>query len=236
MKKSRGYIAIVLAFALTLSLGGVALAAGVFPTSESVEPENDSAVDLPATYRSEGVAQSERMTVPPDENPSASSLQSNSAYALSNTFSYYQVTGTALTARNSSTEYVYLNNGCVSVTAGSILMLNTDMHLPNGAMIKYIRLIYDDISSTENITAFLTRYEPGLSYTDLVSTSSTTIYAGGYGYAVSGEISEIVNNGKYAYALLVKPSTSGTDLKICGVRVAYYAPLSPNVFLPAIQK
>ncbi|GAP12892.1 hypothetical protein LARV_00632 [Longilinea arvoryzae] len=236
MKKSRGYVAIVVAFVLTLSLGGVALAAGVFPSSESGGPESGAVVDLPAAYRSEEAAQSDSTAVPPDENPSTSSPQSSTTYALSSTFSYYQVTGAAMTPRDSSTQYTYQSNGCVSVTAGNTLVLNTDLHIPTGSMIKYLRLIYIDTSSTGEIPAYLTSFIPGQQVEDLISTSSTTLFAGGYGYAVSTEKSIIVDNQTYAYSLLVKPSISGTSLQICGVRVAYYAPISPTIYLPAIQR
>ena len=114
--------------------------------------------------------------------------------------------------------------------------MNTEAHIPDNAVIKYIRLYYRDSSATGYVGAYLTRYSPGAATADLVSASSTAVFARGYGYVVSPEITETVNNNTYAYTLIGWPSGPGSNLQICGIRVAYYAPLTTVAFLPTVKK
>jgi hypothetical protein len=178
----------------------------------------------------------------PDENPApgspTSSRQGVSPSAVSATFSYYQAAGATLRGRSSTTAYVYDGVGCVHLTAGSSisLILNTEAHIPDNAVIKYIRLYYRDSSATGYVSAYLTRYSPGVATADLVSASSAANFAGGYGYVVSPEITETVDNNTYAYTLIGWPSAQGVNLQICGIRVAYYAPLAAVAFLPTVKK
>ena len=178
----------------------------------------------------------------PDDNPApgspTSSRQGVSPSVVSTTFSYYQVSGATLRGRSSTTAYSYDTSGCVHLTAGSTttLILNTEAHIPDNAIIKYVRLYYRDTSTTGYVRAYLTRYSPGAATTDLVHADSTAIFAGGYGLVVSPEITETVNNNTYAYTLIGWPTAPDGNLQVCGIRVAYYAPLTTVAFLPAILK
>lgn len=237
MKKIMGTMAIVLAMMLVGVLAGVALAAaGVIPSSESGSSGTDAAVDLPASYRSEEAAQSGSTTLPPDENPSAASKSSSAPYALSSTLSYYYVAGATLYGRGSSVEYAYSGFGCIYATTGTNAKLITELHLPTGSMIKYLRLDYVDSSTTGNVTAYLTKYKPGQDFTDVMAVTSAVPFSGGNGYVVSLELSEIIDNENYAYTLMGMPSTASNSLQVCGLRVAYYAPLGPVSYLPSISK
>jgi hypothetical protein len=178
----------------------------------------------------------------PDDNPApgspTSSRQGISPSAVSSTFWYYQVSGATLRGRSSTTAYLYDGVGCVHLTAGSstTLILNTEAHIPDNSVIKYIRLYYRDTSGTQNVRAYLTRYSPGVASVDLISTSSTAAFSSGYGFVVSEELTETVNNNTYAYTLIGWPSAADVNLQICGIRVAYYAPLATVAFLPTISK
>ncbi len=151
----------------------------------------------------------------PDDNPApgspTSSRQGVSPSAVSSSFSYYQVAGATLRGRSSTTAYAYDGVGCVHLTAGSTtaLILNTEAHIPDNAVIKYIRLYYRDSSATGYVGAYLTRYSPGVATADLASASSAAVFAGGYGFVVSPEITETVNNNIYAYTLIGWPSGPG---------------------------
>ena len=157
---------------------------------------------------------------------------------MSTTFSYYQVAGATLRGRSSTTAYSYDGSGCVHLTAGSVttLILNTEAHIPDNAVIKYIRLYYNDTSATGNVLAYLTRYTPGSATDDLRFVGSTDAFAGGAGFVVSSEITETVNNANYAYTLIGWPSAPSAGLQVCGIRVAYFAPLNAVAFLPTIKK
>ena len=178
----------------------------------------------------------------PDDNPPAgaptSMRQDVAPSAVSSSFSYYQVSGATLRGRSSTTAYVYDGVGCVHLTAGSstTLILNTEAHIPDNAVIKYIRLYYKDSTAGGRVRAFLTRYSPGVELADLVFTESMDLFSGGYGFVVSQEITETVNNGVYAYTVIGWPTSPDINLQICGIRIAFYAPLPSFTFLPSISK
>lgn len=234
MKKMRGIVVVSLTLVLVGGLAGAAWASGLFPSSETGDAVP---VDLPASYRSEETTLSGSIALPPDEDPSSTTAPAGSPYALSSSFSYYTVSGATMRGRSANTEYVYEGNGCVFISGSSgSMILNTELHIPQGSLIKYIRLYFMDTSASSNVFAYLTRYQPGQGFSDLVATSSSTAYAGGWGYVVSPEMNETVDNLSYAYTLIGYPSITGTTEQICGIRVAYYAPLGPIAYLPAILK
>lgn len=172
----------------------------------------------------------------PDENlPPGSSVSGAAPRA---TFSYYMASGATLRGRNSSTGYAYAGNGCAYVTSGTTTgrILNTELYIPDGSIIKYLRVYFNDTNASGSVAGFITRYQPGVAVSDLVSASSTAAYAGGYSFVVSSEITETVNNTSYAYTLIGWPSDSVSSLQICGLRVAYYAPISVASFMPIITK
>jgi len=77
--------------------------------------------------------------------------------------------------RNSATGYLYDGVGCTHTTAGvtSGMILNTELNLPDGATIKYLRLYYYDESATGSVRGYITRYEPGTATADLISVESS---------------------------------------------------------------
>jgi hypothetical protein len=156
--------------------------------------------------------------------------------AVDATFSYYTVSGPELQPRTTSNVQVYSANGCVymSTGAGTGLLTGTGLHIPDGSIIKYIRLYYNDTNAAAGVDAFLTRYAPGSATADLINTGSSNAFAGGYGFVVSAEITQTVNNTSYAYILYGWPDSNVNTLQVCGIRVAYYAPTWTNLFLPTI--
>jgi hypothetical protein len=133
-------------------------------------------------------------------------------------FDYVTVAGTTLRPRTSTTTWTYGANGCVYRSAGSDLF-NTELHLPSGVTIKYLRLYFYDTSGS-NQTAWITRYRPGTPSTeDLVSVLSSG--NAGQGTALSAELSHVVDNVNYAYVLNWSPVANGSGMKLCGLRVAY---------------
>lgn len=173
--------------------------------------------------------------LPPDENPQDGSIQGT--HAPQATFSYYQVADATLRGRNSTTGYAYDGNGCSHVTAGTGTgrILNTELLLPDGAVIKYLRVYYNDTNASSGVEGYITRYQPGVAAVDLVHVGSSDAFSGGYGYVVSTEITETVNNTDYAYTLIGWLDEVNVANQICGLRVAYYAP-PRALYLPVITK
>lgn len=172
--------------------------------------------------------------LPPDENPLAGSAQDLNALQV---FEYYQVSGATLRGRNSDTGYVYDGVGCSHVTAGTGAgrILNTELPLPDGSVIKYLRVYYRDTNAANGVEGYITRYQPGVGTADLVHTGSSDAFVGGYGFVVSSEITETVENATYAYTLIGWPDDANVANQICGLRVALYAPTSAS-FLPIVTK
>jgi hypothetical protein len=173
--------------------------------------------------------------LPPDENPTAGQPRAPGAPAL--TFKYYQVTGTTLRGRNSDTGYIYDGVGCSHVTAGSGAgrILNTELPLPDDSVIKYLRVYYRDTNAANGVEGYITRYQPGVGTADLIHAGSSDAFVGGYGFVVSAEITEEVNNTIYAYTLIGWPDDVNVANQICGLRVAYYSPTT-LMYLPTITK
>jgi hypothetical protein len=223
-----------LGFALLLILvvGGKTLAQVLMPPSD---PVVESGPVLPPSYDSADPSFQAIDARPPDDNPPVS-LQSPTSPSA--TFSYYQVAGATLTGRSSSTQYAYDSVGCSHLTAGtgSNLILNTELHLPDGAVIKYLRVYYKDTNPSSGVKGYITRYQPGVATKDMAQVGSSDPFASGYGYVVSAEITETVNNSLYAYTLLGWPDVANSANQICGLRVAYYPPLFGQVFMPLLNR
>jgi hypothetical protein len=224
---SRIFLSLVLAAFLLLS--GNSLAQQSKPATE---PDGEAAAYIAPSYDSGNPAFQAAGILPPDENYPGS-IKSPSV-----TFTYYQVSGATLRGRNSDTGYLYDGVGCSHVTSGSGAgrILNTEMPLPDGSVVKYLRVYYRDTNAANGVEGYITRYQPGVGTLDLVHAGSTDAFVGGYGFIVSAEITETVNNTIYAYTLIGWPDDANVANQICGLRVAYYAPVSALVFMPILNK
>lgn len=154
--------------------------------------------------------------------------------AFEQTFSYFRLVGTAFNPRTSASTFAYNFNGCIYQTAGSDNRFMAPLFVPDGAVIKYLRFYYDDTSAGTNLTAWITRYQPGVTSEDLTSVSSAG--SSGYGTTLSPEITHTVDLTNWAYTLIIAPNGNSTANTFCGVRVAYYAPTIFPAFLPTITK
>jgi hypothetical protein len=223
-------IAISCLFIVLLGVAGAVVAQSPAPLTEpdaERSPQSDRRAVLYDSSTSKGL--------PPDDNPPVGSPRGPSAPSA--TFKYYQVSGATLRGRNGDTGYLYDGAGCSHVTVGTGTgrILNTELPLPDDAVIKYLRVYYRDTNAANGVEGYITRYQPSSGTTDLVHTGSTDAFVGGYGFVVSAEITEVVNNTVYAYTLIGWPDDANVNNQICGLRVAYYAPTT-SLFLPALVK
>lgn len=219
-------LVLVIILAFLLLLGGNALAQLIVPATEP----GGEVIEITPSYVSGDPAYIN--TLPPDENFSTGV---NNPAA---TFSYYQVAGATLRGRNSVTGYAYDSVGCSHVTSGVGIgrILNTELIIPDNAVIKYLRVYYNDTNISNGVEGYITRYQPGVGAVDLIHTGSLDAFSGGYGFVVSQEITETVNNTSYAYTLIGWPDENNIANQICGLRVAYYAPFHATLFLPSINR
>jgi hypothetical protein len=154
------------------------------------------------------------------------------------TYSYFFVSGPELQPRTSTNTQVYSSSGCVYMSTGAStgLLTGAGLHIPNGSVIKFLTLYYNDTHSSNGVDAFLTRYAPGSNTSDIISTGSTNAEASGYSLVTSAEITHTVNNTNYAYMVYGWPDIASSQLQVCGIRVAYIAPSMFGIALPLIQR
>lgn len=169
----------------------------------------------------------------PDENPPQTAALAPNAPNAS--FSYYFVSGATLVGRSSSNSYTYDGLGCVYVGSDG-LVLNTDMQIPVGSEIKYLRVYYYDTNNPGFITGYISKYPPNASAVDIAAVSSPSTGTPGAGFVVSSRITQTVDYENFPYLLIGRPSDANQNLRVCGMRVAYYAPVIGYTFMPIIHK
>ena len=147
-------------------------------------------------------------------------------------FSYYRLVGTAFNERTTTTTYAYNFNGCVYENGGTDNRFMAPVLVPEGATIKYLRLYYDDTNAGTDLTAWLTRYQPGVTSEDLTSVTSSG--SSGYGTTLSPEITHTVDLTSWAYTVIIAPNANASSNSFCGVRVAYYAPVGTVGLMPSV--
>ncbi len=188
-------------------------------------------VNVPVTPLSEGGDGLPGGVTPKPSNVVPLGLEEADAILAS--FSYYRLIGTAFNNPTSATTYVYDVNGCVYQSGGTDTRFMAPLLIPDDSVIKFLRLYYDDAEAS-SITAYITRYQPGVTNNDLTSVSSSG--SAGYGTTLSEEITHTVDLTNWAYAIIIRPSANSANLSFCGIRVAYYAPNAYAVAVPVILK
>jgi hypothetical protein len=227
MKKTYLFVAVAV-MAVLMVMGSRVVAQLILPATE---PGGEQTAESQPSYVSGDAGYIN--TLPPDDNPDGL----NSIPEV--LFSYNLVSGATLRGRSSITQYTYAGSGCAYTTVGdgTQRILNTDLHLPNHAVIKYLRIYYNDTNANKGVDGFITRYTPGeTDVKDLVAASPPDYLSNGFGYTVSPEITETVNNELYAYTLIAYPDENNANIQVCGLRVAYFPPYNGIVFLPAVQR
>jgi hypothetical protein len=219
----RSYFALlVIACLMLVATGLVTAQSPVSDTDLNRRPSTDESGTQPPE------SQAANGPLPDDNLPSGNTAPQ----AATRAFSYYMVAGTAFHGKSSTTTYAYDLKGCLH-TVSAADQLNADIHLPQGAVIKYFRIYYNDTNASAGLTSFLTSYTPGMASDDLVTANS--VGSGGLGFSDSAEITETVDNATYVYNFIAWPSINDATVQICGMRIAYYAPLFGAVALPIVM-
>jgi hypothetical protein len=109
------------------------------------------------------------------------------------------------------------------------------LDLPNGAQITAITLYCIDNDATYNIGLLLYRADPssGGFESQLAALTSTGASASLQTVVSTGTPIATIDNSRYAYSLLWKPTITGENHRLVGVRVEYTV---PTVFLPFVGK
>ncbi len=149
--------------------------------------------------------------------------------ALATYFQRY--TGAFFQPRNaSSASYNYFGNGCISATANTYYV--TEVQVPDGATIDFIRFYYYD-AVTENATMYVTTYNGQGGYQDVVSVSSS----GGGGYGSAGTSLNLpVDHIAESIMILYRPNVVSSSMALCGARIRYQYTPPTQLNLPAVLR
>jgi len=231
MKLSRSTLAVIIAVVMVSAIAVVWSIAQPVAAQGTPPKSNTGLTATPTPQPGDGLSgkSSGRAVAMSDDG-----LDARRANAPAATLSYYRLVGTAFNVRTTATTYAYNFDGCIYLTAGSDNRLMAPLLIPDGSIIKFLRIYYDDTSAGTNLTAWITRYQPGVSSEDLTSVTSSG--SAGYGTTLSPEITHTVDLAGWAYTIIVAPNANANTNSICGIRVAYYAPTIFGAFLPIVQK
>jgi hypothetical protein len=168
--------------------------------------------------------------------PQRTGSQADEVEGPQQTWRYYHVPGAVFQPRDSTTGYAYQGNGCIAGMSNATLLFNTELLLPEGATIKYLRLYYYDASPGTMQEAWITRYyvEGGIRRTeDLLYLPSAG--APGYTDTLSLEITHTVDPYPNGYVLNWRSNATDNSQQLCAMRVAYFAPPRFEGLLPAVR-
>ena len=144
-------------------------------------------------------------------------------------FSYLSIAGATFHPLDSSTTYSYPGSGCISKTAGADPRFTHRVVLPDGVVVRYLRLYYYD-DATSTVTAFFTTYDAAGNYVEHTNVDSTNA-AGGYSTELSPLFSYEVDRPASAINVVANlGSENSSTLQFCGVRIAYEPPIIDLIF------
>lgn len=136
----------------------------------------------------------------------------------------WRVTGSALKPRENDVSYSVAGTGaCTYVTSGDASTVwNTDPGLPDGTVVRTLRMYYNDTSAS-NSTAWFTVYDL---YGSIVQEwSVSTSGSSGNSFSDSAAINHTINYAAYNYLLNWRPLVTGSTMQLCGFRVFHETPL-----------
>lgn len=150
------------------------------------------------------------------------------------TFSYQWLAGSTFHPVSTPGSYTYGGAGCIYPSATGAPLFHHKLLLPEGSLVKYVRMYYRNGSASNAPTAFFTTYDMTGGFNERMTVSGPT--TSGYGFIVSGELSYVVDPFAEPINIAVNlGSVTDGSVQFCGVRVAYYAPLPPEIFMDGFE-
>jgi len=141
--------------------------------------------------------------------------------------SYLRVVGSVLRPRSNSVPFTTGGNGgTIHVTGLPLDWFNTPVHLPQGALVKYVRMYYYDAHKTYDCDGYFSIYDNQGNVVQEWQVASAA--SPGYSSSLSAYIAHTVDNLNYSYALNWMPQDIGATLALAGFRINYDAPVTPN--------
>lgn len=142
--------------------------------------------------------------------------------------------GSSFHARESTTTYSYGGAGCTYRTSSNGFLVS-DLQLPEGAEIDFVRLYYYDNNTEQDADLYLYEYDGQGGFTEIRHLAPTG--SPGYSSVGSGFFSYVVNNTSASLGLVAGTgSANNNSVRICGVRLRYKIDVPSWVMLPAVLK
>ncbi|WP_448334986.1 hypothetical protein [Bellilinea sp.] len=202
-----------------------------------------SAIGYAAGEQISQAASSVPQMVPPNTPPSLppyiSSVQPQTQpAALSPTLSYYFISGNTFTP-GGSVAYSRQVTGCVNQMPLGI-PFSAPVHLPQGSQVVSITLYTYDSATTTTVSTAYFILNDGKGFGGYSVSATSPPNTSGYRQTNSTENNPvIIDNQNYNYLVEWRKDLGTPDstlLSLCGVRVAYYAPLASGLYLPFVTK
>ena len=160
--------------------------------------------------------------------------------ALSTTLSYYFISGDTFTPGVGGAFFARQVTNCVNQMPLSVHMV-APVHLPQASQVVSMTLFtFDNVATTTFSSGYFNFSDgQGVASTLLLVDSDSGVIGYQHHQNVSGS-PVTIDNQHYAYEVEWRkvPQEGSSDspfLSLCGIRLAYYAPVSA-LFLPAIEK
>ena len=133
---------------------------------------------------------------------------------------------------NSTNTWGYNGGGCIHRTGGTDFW-DTDVQLPDGAEIDFLRVYFYDNDASRNAQAYLFRFDNTGGSTQVASATGSG--TPGFSSAGSGFFSHTVDNTPYSYILRIDfNGATNSNLQICAVRIRYQFNIA-TLSLPVIR-
>jgi hypothetical protein len=143
-------------------------------------------------------------------------------------YRYLHIAGAAFHPASNNVAFDYAGAGCINRTGVATALFTHKVVLPQGSVVKFLRLYYNDTSASD-ISAYFTSYDQLGSFVEYTSTAS----AGdtGYGSSLSSEITKAVDHYVQPLVVTVNMDASvDSSLQFCGVRIAYIDIADDTIF------
>jgi hypothetical protein len=145
-----------------------------------------------------------------------------------------RIPAAALKPRESNVEWCAGGGGgCAYAISGDrYTWWAAPLYLPDGAILRYFRMYYNDQSAEINCAAYLTVYDL---YGNIVVEWGIFSSGEGQDYVTTAQLDHQIDYSSYSYVINWTPNMIGSDMQVCGFRV-FYEYTWGVAFLPNVMR
>lgn len=137
---------------------------------------------------------------------------------------FHRIAGSNFTPRGSTTTYSYTGGGCMQRNSNDgDSWFTTDIQVPDGATIDFLRVYYNDADASFDINTELWAFDAAGGTTLIAEADSSG--SPGYSSAGSDFFAHVVDNLNQSLVIVASIQAGvGANLALCGVRIRYQMP------------